>query len=248
MSMGKPYNTTQLNPDQAFERHVYHRDVFGHFLRWSHTLKRAKIGMKILDVGCGSGNLYEVFYRNRYAPARFVGLDIRNQTIEKNKLKFPKAEWMSVDLVKQNLPKDDWDIISSYELAEHIGKQNVPQFLDNIKKVMSEKTVLLISTPCHDGTCADNHRYDSGDGRGVAPQELTFEEMKSLLEERFTIEKVYGTFASIKDYKHLMNDWQQKMFDELSSYYDSNILSVMMAPFFPAQSRNALWVCKLRSR
>ena len=59
------YNTTQLNPETTFERHVFHRDQFAHYLRWSHILKIAKIGMNILDVGCGSGNLLEVFYRNK---------------------------------------------------------------------------------------------------------------------------------------------------------------------------------------
>ena len=60
----KNYNITQLNPDIAFEKHVFHRDQFAHFLRWSHVLKIAEIDSKILDVGCGSGNIYEVFYRN----------------------------------------------------------------------------------------------------------------------------------------------------------------------------------------
>jgi len=48
----------------------------------------------------------------------------------------------------------------------------------------------------------------------------------------------------LNDYKHLLNDWQVKMFEELKAYYDSNLLSVIMAPFFPEQSRNTLWVLK----
>ena len=64
----KQYNTTQLNPDQAFERHIYHRDQFAHYLRWTHVFKHVKpLGeKKVLDYGCGSGNLAEVLYRNRY--------------------------------------------------------------------------------------------------------------------------------------------------------------------------------------
>ena len=211
-------------------------------------LKLAKAGMKILDVGCGSGNLYEVFYRNRYAPARFVGVDIRTQTVEKNKEKFPKAEWIAQDIIKQDLPQDKWDIITSFEVAEHVGKQNVPAFLDNIKRSASEHTIILISTPCYDESvgAAGNHTYDSGDGRGIAPQELTYQELKTLIDERFTVEKTYGTFASIKDYKHLLNDWQLKMFEHLNDYFDTNILSNILAPFFPEQSRNVLWVLKIK--
>ncbi|NJR41603.1 MAG: hypothetical protein HC767_01975, partial [Akkermansiaceae bacterium] len=63
-------------------------------------------------------------------------------------------------------------------------------------------------------------------------------ELKEILEKYFKIEKVYGTFASIKDYKNDLNDWQLKMFEFLYEYYDYNLLSVIMAPFFPMKSRN----------
>ena len=63
--MAKAYNTTDLRPDQAFERHVFHRDQFAHYLRWTHILKEAKIGESIVDFGCGAANLLEVLYRNK---------------------------------------------------------------------------------------------------------------------------------------------------------------------------------------
>jgi len=243
----KNYNTTQLNPETTFEKHVFHRDQFAHYLRWTHVLKLAKIGMNILDFGCGSGNLYEVFYRNRYSPKRYLGLDIRKKTVEINKSKFPKAEFEAIDLIGDVDFGTDWDIITSFEVAEHVGKQNVPKLLENIKKHCNEKTIVLISTPCYDEKvgAAANHIYDGGDERGVAPQELTFNELRSEINKLFKIEKVYGTFASQKDYKKYMQEWQERMFDYLSEYYDSNLVSVMMAPFFPELSRNCIW--KLRS-
>lgn len=236
------YNITQLNPNIAFERHVFHRDMFAHFLRWSHVLKIAKIGDNILDFGCGNGNLYEVLYRNRYSPKRYLGLDIRKQTIEKNKARFPKAEFQYQDLINNCNYGIDWDIITSFETIEHVGKKNVSKFLDNIKKHCNKNTNVLISTPCYDEKvgAAQNHIYDGG------PQELTYNEMKQLLEERFEIITHYGTFASQKDYKDYMEDWQIKMFNKLSEYYDTNLLSVIMAPFFPEYSRNVIWKLRLK--
>ena len=239
----KEYNTTQLNPESSFERHVFHRDQFAHYLRWSHVLKIAKIGQKIMDFGCGNANLYEVFYRNRYSPERYLGLDIRKQTIEKNKTKFPKAEFKTEDLVNMSTNYGtDWDIITSFEVAEHVQKINVPKFLENIKDHCNENTIILISTPKYDEKvgAADNHIYAGG------PQELTYDELHDIiLSTGFKIEKVYGTFASQKDYKDKMNEWQQKMFDSLSSYYDTNLISVMMAPIMDADlARNCLWVLK----
>ena len=89
MTTKKKYNLTQLNPETTFERHVFHRDQFAHYLRWTHVLKKAKIGQRILDYGSGSGNLAEVFYRNRFKCERYVGLEFRGKTVEEaNNLDF----------------------------------------------------------------------------------------------------------------------------------------------------------------
>jgi hypothetical protein len=40
--------------------------------------------------------------------------------------------------------------------------------------------------------------------------------------------------------------WEKEMYDTLKEYYDVNLLSNLMAPLFPNQSRNCLWVLTLR--
>jgi hypothetical protein len=103
-----------------------------------------------------------------------------------------------------------------------------------------------LSTPNYDEQvgAAGNHTYDSGDGRGVAVQEYSHEELQTLIEKYFVIEKKFGTFASQRDYKPFMNDWQTEMFNSLNEYYDSNLVANLMAPMFPEKSRNTLWVLR----
>jgi hypothetical protein len=60
----------------------------------------------------------------------------------------------------------------------------------------------------------------------------------------FDIERVYGTFASQKDYKKLLTPGQREVFEALNEYYDANLISNIFAPMFPAQSRNCLWHLK----
>lgn len=247
----KQYNTTQLHPEREFEKHIFHRDQFAHYLRWTHVLKQMKVGYNILDWGCGNGNLAEVIYRNKYKAGTYTGIDIRIQTIAANKEKFANIDWVQFfcdDLVNpaiEYIPKVGmWDLICSFEVLEHIGKQNAQNFINNIKKHMSNHTLLLISTPIYDPNtgAAENHIINGEIG------EFTFNEMKTLLESNgFVIIDKFGTFASQKDYKLLMNEWQKNMFEHLAKYYDSNLVSNLMAPFFPEQSRNCLWVCKLNS-
>ena len=118
------YNKTQLTPQQEFERHIYHRDQFAHYLRWSHVLKEAKIGQTILDFGCGSGEMLELFYRNKFRPKEYIGLDIRSKTIAENNEKFAKldfAHFQQADLCDEIDLGKTFDIITCFEVIEHIG-------------------------------------------------------------------------------------------------------------------------------
>jgi len=244
----KKYNTTDLDPNTSFERHIFHRDQFAHYLRWVHVLKEARIGETVVDFGCGNGNLLEVLYRNRFKQSKYIGIDIR----DKVKPHLKNLDWCQVVVEDLVNPQNNTDFESfkadkviSFEVIEHVGKQNAGNFLDNFRKCGKQGATYYLSTPNYDEKvgAAGNHTYDSGDGRGKAPQEFYHQELEILLlESGFKIDKKFGTFASIRDYKGLMNDWQLNMFNHLREYYDANILSNMMAPFFPEQSRNTLWV------
>lgn len=248
--MAKQYNTTQLTPQNEYERHIYHRDQFAHYFRWSHVLKNAKIGQKILDFGCGTGEMLELFYRNRYRPEKYTGLEIREKTVEQNKAKFEKldfAEFFQTDLCGPEMPVEGvYDVITCFEVMEHIGHANADKFLSNMVKFMDEHTTVYLSTPNYDPRVGAAKNHLLGPDKEVG--EWDHFELQDKLSEYFTIEKKYGTFASIKDYKHLLNDWQKQMFDTLSEYYDTNILACLMAPMFPEQARNCLWVLKLKER
>ena len=100
------YNKTNLDVYKTLDKNISHRDWYAHLFRWQHVLRIADIGMKILDVGTGPGELFETFYRNRYKPARFLGLDIRKKMIESNVEKWGPhgAEFKAMDVVL-----DEWD-------------------------------------------------------------------------------------------------------------------------------------------
>jgi len=136
--------------------------------------------------------------------------------------------------------KTTWDMIICFEVIEHIGKEKAPQFLRNMIAHATPSTTILLSTPNYDENtgAAANHVING------EICEFTYKELKDLLGQFFVIEEQYGTFASQRDYKIFMNDWQQKFYEEASKYWDSNLLSNIMAPMFPEYSRNTLWVMK----
>jgi 2-polyprenyl-3-methyl-5-hydroxy-6-metoxy-1,4-benzoquinol methylase len=239
------YNITQLNPDTTFERHVFHRDQFAHYLRWTHALKLLKIGMKVLDFGSGSGNMAEVMYRNRYKGERYLGLEYRQRTVDNANEKFKDVNWIEFkqqDLTINFFEGNDWDMITCFEVIEHINKKNVEAFLKNLALHCNASTTVLLSTPVYNEKvgAAGNHIID-----GVV-QEFTFNELKNYLEKFFIVEKVFGTFASQRDYKDVMSEVDKIFFNQAKEYFDSNILSCLMAFKYPEQSRNCLWRLRVK--
>ena len=56
----------------------------------------------------------------------------------------------------------------------------------------------------------------------------------------------FGTFASIKDYKQVIEKEDlDGVFNRLRDYYDSNYLATIFAPLYPHRARNVLWRVKL---
>lgn len=269
--MPRPYNTTDLDPSTAFERHVFHRDQFAHYLRWTFVLTRSKMGDTFVDFGCGNGNMLEVLYRNKFKPGYYKGLDVREKTMRRAYEKFEACKFpvsfSAADLTDPEFELDAehaWDSpwtvnvpveirtppkhVTCFEVVEHVGRQRVPQFLENFKSCGDESSAYYLSTPNHDPQvgAAGNHTYDSGDGRGVAVHEWGHDELNQLLESSgFEIVEEFGTFASKKDYWPTLTDEDKRLYDRLKRYYDANLVSNIMAPLVPARlGRNCLRVMR----
>ena len=239
------YNKTQLTPQKEFERHIYHRDQFAHYFRWSHVLKNAKREQKILDFGCGSGEMLELFYRNKFRPERYLGLDIRENTIKNNIVNFINldfADFEARDLCEPFDLNEKFDIITCFEVIEHIGHKNADVFLQNIANHCDKNTTVYLSTPNYDPCVGAAENHILGPEREIG--EWNHNELEEKLSQYFTIEKKYGTFASIRDYDYLLAGWKKEMYNALKEYYDVNLLACLMAPFFPKQARNCLWILK----
>lgn len=243
---GSKINKTDLQIHKAAERGVLHRDYLAHCLRWSHISKYATKMNKdpdfnILDVGCGKEfPLLRTLYVNKIKPKYYLGSDIRsidlNDLYEVMTPNF-EHEFQQHNFI-ENVPAckyGKWSLISFLEVIEHVSKESGIKILKNIKNVMDSETVLFISTPCFNGKAAANHVY-----------EWEYEELKYQLEEDFKIEAHYGTFASQRDIEDKLTESEKEVYFKLKEYYDSNFISVLMAPLYPQYSRNAIWRCKIK--
>lgn len=253
---GKEIDNTMLSIDQAETRGFIHRDYIAHCLRWTHVAKYLqKSGryqsVKLLDIGCGKEvPLAKLMYSSRLNPTTgvYVGLDY-------NKLEYPDmfhTGKFPLHLVSQcvfpdtfaerkkavsnvrcvELP-DKYDVIVCFEVAEHVEPDGTKKLLEGIRDHLAPGGIAFMSTPCYDSSvgAAGNH-----------VNEMSHDAFGAMIEYvGLTVENVYGTFASISDYKNHMGKEELVVFERMRAYYDTNYLATIFAPLFPKQSRNCIW-------
>jgi len=250
---------TCLSADMADERVIRHRDLISHAFRWAHVARYLSQNQRykdaiVLDVGCGRYMpLAKMLYSNRLIPQKYVGVDLNKFDIPEmlSGKKIPISIWSETDFCALEIHDvaleghgfEDVDIpdslkpnvFVSYETAEHMLPEQTRRLFIKALELTSSACHYFISTPCWDlVNVADNHL-----------SEVRFEALGALFEDLgFHIQGVWGTFASQKDYKPYMEQEYPgitAIFEKLSEYYDSTVISTTFAPLFPAYSRNACW-------
>lgn len=127
--------------------------VFEHVHRYFFAGKFVKDKI-VLDVACGSG--YGSNYLAQFAK-KVYGLDKDEETIEENKVKFQRDNLEFLTGYAEQLPFVDktFDVVVSFETIEHI--QDYKEFLKEIKRVLKDDGILIISTPNKQYSVFKNH-------------------------------------------------------------------------------------------
>lgn len=248
---GKTVDKTFLSVDQAETRGFIHRDYIAHCFRWTHAAKMIQARWKtarILDVGCGKEMPFpKLIYSSKMRPEHYVGLDVDNHELPEmlQKTTF-KCERLVGDMADVELFSDlgferQPNFITCFEVLEHVELEHAIRCLEAIHTTLSHDGLFMVSTPCYNlKDVADNH-----------VNEMTYAAFGAMLEDAgFSITNNYGTFISQRDLKVAVTAnpgldpsefWVT--FESLRQFYDSNVLSTIYAPMFPAHSRNCLWDC-----
>lgn len=265
---GKTIDKTFLSINNAEERGFIHRDYIAHCLRWTHVVKRlyerkTYETARILDIGCGRElPLAKLLYSSKLIPQRYTGVDVGPindadyQILMGGKMKDHVRIFEHTNLLDLHFEEFTQEgstepelpnMVTCFEVLEHVEPKMMFDMLTKMKELTTDDATFFISTPNWNRTdCAANH-----------VNEMLYEALGAGFERHgFAIQNVYGTFASIRDYEHLLARSPEGLlnegvplhvFDKLREYYDTNFLSCVFAPLFPAQSRNALWELRKES-
>lgn len=243
---GKTVDTSYLNLMRTSVYGHIHRDYLAHCLRYTHMVKFLQQKKRhkthhLLDVGCGRKTplprmLFSMMMT--HTTGSYTGVDyggvIWPETIPK-KAKFRMKLFERADFVDVKLPRKKFDVITSFEVLEHVETAHAFAMMQRMRQVIKKNGHVFLSTPCYDAKmCAAKAHVN----------EMTYLAFDALIiAAGFRVEQVWGTFASQRDYKPSMYkyDGLESIFNQLKDYYSSEIVACMFAPLFPQESRNCIW-------
>ncbi len=163
------YNESALIVAGSIYYNIYHKSL--------DYIKSTDI---VLDIASGEGYGSEILSEK----ANYVhGGDYDIETIRRSTLKYTKysnLNYVNVDVT--NLPfKDDYfDVVTSMETVEHVDEN---LFVENVSRVLKKDGYLIVTPP------QNNYSFN------LTPwhvKEYSANEIRELLESKFTILKIYG--------------------------------------------------------
>jgi len=110
-------------------------------------------GSKILDIGCGDARFFDIVKKS-VKNCEFYGNDIEKESekiIKKKGYNFLK----NLDVNKK------FDVISMFELIEHLDYDNLLKMTGRINHLLKKKGLLIISTPNFPNLEELNHFWDN---------------------------------------------------------------------------------------
>lgn len=116
-----------------------------HYQRYQFASQLVK-GKTVLDAACGEG--YGSSLLSREAGC-VIGLDLDGKTVERAKQKYGncKLSFQTGSIEKLPFADSFFDVVVSFETIEHVDAEIQKNFLCEIRRVMKENGILIMSTP-----------------------------------------------------------------------------------------------------
>ena len=132
LSVTKHFNKIAKDYDSYKKNHAYYSSLVKYELK-----KRISKGKKILDYGCGTGEILNVL-----SPIKGIGFDASGEMIKIAKKKFSNQKNLAFTNKIEEI-KGNFDYIISVDTVEHFA--DPAKEFEKIKNFMDQKTKLIVS-------------------------------------------------------------------------------------------------------
>lgn len=132
-----------------FEKYTYREmlSYYRFFLGWIRfldkylPLKNGK-GKRVLEIGCGIGAFAKILFERGF---KVDATDLSPFIVKRAKKIHPDINFKILDIEKDTEMTEKYDYIFAFEVMEHL--KNPSKAMENIKKMLKNKGVLIFSTP-----------------------------------------------------------------------------------------------------
>jgi 2-polyprenyl-3-methyl-5-hydroxy-6-metoxy-1,4-benzoquinol methylase len=244
-------NLTELDATESVNNgFMNHADWMAHIFRYAAIMKYIQRHpvYDILDVGCGRMPLLTFLWRNRVdlASVDYTGIDLRASEkwlVDGDRRTLPTDP--NIRLIKMNVVRDDPSVVGQHRLVvctevfEHVERDMQQELLNRLFAWTKPTGVLYFSTPNLGGSdsVADNHVGPEG------VRERSYDEKCEMLTKAgFVISGAFGTFIMQRNIpQHFANTEEAAIMHDIMP---SSLYRVFAAVPFPAQSNNAMIICR----
>lgn len=133
---------------------------------------------KVLDAGCGDGMFSSLLYKKG---ADVVGVDFSDKAITFAKTLLPSVNFVKTSIESLPFSNNSFDKIFLIETLEHFPPEKIFQILSELRRVLKNEGVLIITTPSHLLPKSPKHY-----------QHFSEQSLKETLSNYFSIEKIVG--------------------------------------------------------
>jgi ubiquinone/menaquinone biosynthesis C-methylase UbiE len=119
-------------------------------------------GRECLDDGCGTG--YGSHYLVKRARARsVVGVDLSKEAIDfaRRHYRHPALAFHQMNCLELTFPDETFDVVVSFDVIEHVSKEDQDSFVRETRRVLRKGGILLIGCP-NNTTGTDDNLFHLG--------------------------------------------------------------------------------------
>jgi len=141
---------------EAFDKDIYSYVLFlDHKFAYNYAANFVNKNSKVLEIGSGDG--YGTHYLSKYCKD-IIAIDILEDVVNKANSLYQneKCRFMCYDGKKLNFPDKSFDMVISCHVIEHVG--DVELYLKNIKRVLKEDGICILTTPSRTYRLAKNQK------------------------------------------------------------------------------------------
>lgn len=143
-----PYHYIPNALDDNFVQHVHWAWGF-RYLGGINVVKNICLKHKcdsLLDIGCGDGRfLREMSSINKNI--KMMGIDYSQRAISFASAFNPNIDYRVIDITKENLRNEKFDIVTLIEVIEHIKPSELDSFIKNALSLVKDDGTFIITVP-----------------------------------------------------------------------------------------------------